>query len=116
MAAPFRCDEKVTIEHDIGVGEDAYGKKAEDWQPLLADYWANVQDVLPSRAEVTKNGLGQAVQRTRLRMRKNAAVSMTMRVVLHGRGNQVMQIIAGPAQLDDRVHEEWMLEGYATKG
>ncbi len=35
-----------------------------------------------------------------------------MRAVLHNRGDLVMQIIAGPAMLDDRVHYEFELEAY----
>ena len=116
MVAPFKCDEKVTIESDVGAAEDSYGKPIPDWQPLFVNYWANVQDMLPSRAERVSNGLAQAVQSTRLRMRKNAGMSMAMRVILHSRGDRVMEIIAGPALLDDRIHEEWMLEDYVNHG
>ena len=113
MAAPFRCDEKVTIEHDIGGAEEPYGTEIENWQPFLLRYWANVQDVLPSRAESTSNGLRQGVQRSRLRMQGAAGVTLKMRAVLHSRGGQVMQVIAGPAMLDDRVHYEFQLEAFS---
>lgn len=112
MTAPFKCDEKVTIQHDIGGIEDAYGT-LENWVPLLVRYWANVQDVLPSRAESTSNGLRQGVQRSRLRMQGAGGVTLKMRAVLHNRGDQVMQIIAGPAMLDDRVHFEFQLEAFS---
>ena len=111
MTAQFKCDEKVTIEQDIGV-EDAYGTAVENWVPLLVRYWANVQDVLPSRAETTNNGLRQGVQRSRLRMQGAGGVTLQMRAVLHSRGDQVMHIIAGPAMLDDRVHYEFQLEAF----
>lgn len=116
MVAPFRCDDQVTIEHDVGVTEDSYGKIIPNWQPLFTRYWANLQDLLSSRAETTSNGKEQAIQRTRLRMRRNAGITKTMRVKLHSRGDSIMQIIAGPALLDDRLHEEWILEGYETHG
>lgn len=112
MTAPFKCDEKVTIEQDLGGTDPAYGTVVENWVPVLDRYWANVQDVLPSRAESTNNGLQQSVQRSRLRMRGAGAVSGKMRAVLHGHGDRVMQIIAGPALLDDRVHYEFQLEAY----
>lgn len=114
MAVSFKCDEKVTIEHNIGGKDPEYGTQLEDWVPLLDHYWANVQDVLPSRAESTENGLQLAVKRTRLRMRGAEAVTMKMRAVLHSRGDQVMQIVAGPALLDDRVHVEFQLEAFAN--
>jgi head-tail adaptor len=114
VTAAFKCDEKVTIEQNIGGVEDAYGTVIENWVPLLSRYWANVQDVLPSRAETTANGLRQGVHRSRLRMQGAARVTLQMRAVLHSRGGLVMQIIAGPAMLDDRVHYEFQLEAYAN--
>lgn len=116
MTAPFACDEQVSIERLI-VGQDpVYGTSTETWEVLHDHFWANVQDVLPSRGEATGNGLKISVTRTRLRIRDAVGTDMTMRVVLHGHGNRVMQIIAGPARLDDRVHDEFMLEGYSSGG
>lgn len=112
MAAPFKCDEKVTIEHNIGGVDPDYGTPVANWQPLLSRYWANLQDELPSRAESTENGLRIGVQHTRLRMPGAGAVTMEMRAVLHGRGDRLMQIIAGPALMNDRVHYEFKLESY----
>lgn len=114
MVTPFKCDEKVTIEHLVGDPDPVYGTETKTWVPLLVRYWANVQDVLPSRAETVKNGLGKSVQRARLRMQGAQAVRVDMRVILHSRGDRVMQIIAGPALLDDRVHTEFQLEGYSN--
>ena len=55
----------------------------------------------------------RVVHRARLRMQGAGGVTLQMRAVLHGRGDLVMQIIAGPAMLDDRVHYEFQLEAYA---
>jgi head-tail adaptor len=112
MAAPFTCDDQVSIERLIKIKEPVYGTEKNEWVPLHAYFWANVQDVLPSRAEATANGLTVGVTRSRLRIRGAFGVDMTMRVVLHSRGARVMQIIAGPARLDDGVYEEFMLEAY----
>lgn len=112
MTAPFKCDEKVTIEHDVGTTRDSGNRVIPDWKPLLSRYWANVQDELPSRAEATENGRQKSVQRARLRIQGAKDVTLKMRAVLHSRGDQVMQIIAGPALLDDRVHYEFRLESY----
>ncbi|NHZ62615.1 head-tail adaptor protein [Massilia genomosp. 1] len=116
MTAPFAKNEKVTIEQLANITEPEFGTEVQTWVPVLVRYWANVQDVLPSRSEETANGLAQSLRRARLRMRKNSAITAAMRVTLHSRGDLVMQIIAGPAALDDRDHDEWMLEAYATHG
>lgn len=113
MTAPFKCDEKVTIERNVGTVEPVYGTTEDSWIPFLTNYWAWVEDVLPGRAESTTNGLRKGVTQTRLRMEGAAAVTLDMRVVLHNRGNKVMGIISGPAMLNDRMHYEFALEDYA---
>jgi len=112
MAAPFTCDEQVSIEHLATTRDPVYGTQIQTWLPLHSYFWANVQDVLPSRAEATANGLTVGVTRTRLRIRGADGVDMAMRVKLHSRGDKFMQIIAGPARLDDGVFDEFMLESY----
>lgn len=114
MAAPFKCDEKVTIQHDIGGTDPEYGTPVENWVTLIGRYWANVQDELPSRAEAVDNGLRTTTQKSRLRMQGAGAVTGKMRAVLHSRDDKIMQIVAGPALLDDRVHYEFRLEAYGV--
>jgi head-tail adaptor len=117
MVAPFRLDDKVTIERrtigkDPDYGTDIEGSEA--WVPVASRIWANVQDVLPIRAESTQNGLRIGVQQSRLRIKINSAITATMRVTLHNKGGRVMQIISGPAMLNDREHSEFLLEGYSS--
>lgn len=112
MVAPFKCDEKVTIEHNVGGVDPVYGTEVANWQPLLTRYWANVEDELPSRAESTQNGIETRVLRSRLRMQGAVGVTGEMRAILHSRGERVMSIIAGPSMLNDRVHFEFKLEAY----
>jgi len=116
MTAPFRLDEQVTIEQRTVEKDPHYGtdiEGSEAWVPVAAAIWANAQDLLPSRGEAASNGLITAVTRTRLRIQNDERITAAMRVVLHGKGGRVMQIIAGPALLDDRRHVEFMLEGYS---
>jgi head-tail adaptor len=114
MAAPFKLDTKVTIERKTAAVDPDYGTPVEAWEPVATRIWANVQDVLPSKSmEAATNGLQVGRQQSRLRVRANHAVSLDMRVILHGRGDKVMQIIAGPALLDDRMHQEFMIEAYS---
>lgn len=114
MAAPFRLDDKVTIERKTTQRDPVYGTEIEAWEIVASRIWANVQDVLPSRAEKVSNGLQVGTQQARLRIRKHHQVASTMRVTLHNHGDKIMQIIAGPALMDDRMHQELMLEGYTS--
>jgi len=114
MTAPFRMDETITIEVQSGATDPDYGTLIDSWSTVASRVWANVQDVLPSRAEVTANALRIGAQRSRLRIRNNAAITAGMRVTLHGKGDRIMQIVAGPALLDDQRHTEFMLESYSS--
>jgi head-tail adaptor len=115
MAAPFRLDEQVSIEAKSTARDPDYGTEVESWSVVADHVWANTQDILPSRTmESTINGARVARQQTRLRIRINPAITAAMRVTLHGKGGRVMQVIAGPALLDDRRHVEFLLEGYGA--
>lgn len=114
MAAPFNCDEQITIEHRVSTKDPVYGTEINEWLPLHDHFWANVQDVLPSRGEAASNGLMVGTRRSRLRVRDAVGTDMTMRVVLHSRGGMIMQIVAGPARLEGADHDEFMLETYTT--
>ncbi len=111
MTAPFRLDELATIEQRAAGRDPDYGTAVESWVPIAEKIWCNAQDQLPSRGESTTNGLATSVTRTRLRIQLDHRITTSMRVILHNKGDRVMQIIAGPALLDDRRHVEFMLEG-----
>lgn len=114
MVAPFPLNDKVTIQRRVMTKDPAYGTEVQSWEPVATNIWANVQDVLPSRAERVENGLRYATQSARLRIRKGRVIEPDMRVILHGRGDRPMKIVSGPALLDDRMNVEFMLEGYAN--
>jgi len=113
MMKPFSKNEQVTVERRTTARDPDYGTEVEAWEVVANRVWANTQDVLPSRGESTANGLATAVTRTRLRININKKITSDMRVTLHGKGGRLMQIIAGPALLDDKRHMEFMLEGYS---
>jgi head-tail adaptor len=114
MAAQFTCDDQVSIEHLTTTKDPVYGTQIQAWVRLYDHYWANVQDVLPSRAEATGNGLAIGTRRARLRMRDVPAAFMTMRAVLHSRGDLVMQIVAGPARVEGTDYDEFAIESYSS--
>ncbi|NHZ83771.1 hypothetical protein F2P44_31560 [Massilia sp. CCM 8695] len=109
----FTENDKVTIERRAAGRHPEYNTPLDSWVVVESRIWANVQDILPSRAESTNDGLRLALQRSRLRIRNNSAITAEMRVTLHSRGDRLMQIIAGPALLDDRERSEYILEGYS---
>lgn len=116
MTAAFRKDDQVTIERRTAARDPKFNTPmpgAGGWEVVADRIWANVQDVLPSRGESTANGMQTALTRTRLRIGIDERITTAMRVTLHGQGDRVMQIVAGPALLDNRRDVEWMLEGYS---
>jgi len=119
MTAAFRLDDQVTIEQRTALRDPDFGgalEGAPGWEVVSDHIWANIQDILPSRGgETNASGLITTAARTRLRIRADERIETGMRVTLHGRGDRVMIIIAGPAQLDDRRHVEFMLESFSTQ-
>lgn len=112
MVAPFPLNTKVSIEKPVESKDPKYGTRSTEWVTVATRIWANLQDTLPSRAEKSENGLRTATQSTRLRIRVGRTIEPKMRVILHGRGDKIMQIVSGPAILDGRMFQECMLEAY----
>ena len=104
-----------------------FGPAPGPWEPLVAlpgspalpeKWWAEVQDVLPSRSEAVRQGLAQARNQVRLRMRWREDITSAMRVTVYGESSDtVYQIVGGPAEIGGRkVWLELMLERYSTTG
>ena len=110
MVAPFQLNEKATLQQRSVARDEQYGRKTETWSNVAERVWCSVQDALPSRAERSENGARVGTRQARFRIRKQIPIAADTRVVLHGRGDRVMQVIAGPALLDDQTHVECMLE------
>lgn len=108
--ATVRLNERATIERRVAEQDPLYGTPTQTWTAVASRIWVEVQDVLPSRAESTENGARLGVKRARLRLRMQIPITADSRVVLHTRGDRVMQVISGPALLDDKLHVECMIE------
>ncbi len=82
------------------------------WQEVVTVY-AEVQDVLPSRAERVAEGVNIARRpcRVRIRYRRDIAFDSSMRIVF---GDRVMEIISGPAVLGNRERFEFVAEDLST--
>lgn len=112
MSAQVRLNERATLQQRVAGRDPEYGTEIESWVAVAERIWCEAQDVLPSRAEKVQEGRKVATSATRLRIRKQIAIAPDMRVILHGKGDRIMEVISGPAQLDDKIHVEYMLEGY----
>lgn len=107
-------DQRIRIESKQVAVDPDYGTQTITWV-THATVWAQVQDVLPSKsAEAQANGLRISRNPCRIRTRYLAGITTDMRVVLLSRGNQVLQIVAGPAELGRREGLEFMAEDYST--
>lgn len=118
MARGGRFDRQISIERIAVNGDEgyvapdaSYGTPNEVWVPLVAQvgspaiaerFWAEVQDVMPSRSEAVRQGLVVALNQTRIRMRWRSDVTSAMRVVVHGETDVTYQIVAGPAEIGGR--------------
>lgn len=106
-------DHYVTIERKVLAQDPTYGSTTHTWAPLDS-VWAEVQDMLPSRSEAVRQGLAQARNQTRVRMRYRTDVDASMRII---DGSRVLQIVAGPAEVGGRqAYLEMVCETSSTPG
>jgi len=99
------------------VADDSFdGAGSGEWN-LVAEVYASVQDVLPSRAEASRlagtGGFDMSARPARVRMRYRDGITSDMRFVM---GNRIMQIVSGPAELGWRDGMEFMVEEYRPAG
>ena len=106
-----RLDRQLTIERKSVTIDPDYGTEVITWVPLsvlpgsppVAErFWAEVQDVMPSRSESVLQGLAVARNQTRIRVRWRTDITSAMRVVLHGDVDVLYQIVGGPAEIRGR--------------
>lgn len=112
--------DRIRIERPVG-DESFAGAGSGTWNKV-AEAWAEVQDVLPSRGEKQANGINLATRPARVRMSYREDVTADMRFLLIKRRAEewvtvrTMQIIAGPAVIGRRSGVEFMVEDYSTAG
>lgn len=110
---------EVVIQRRTETQDPIYGTAIVTWADL-ATIWAEVQDVLPSRAERVAEGIDIARRPARVRMLYRDDVTTDMRLKVLGRGgnepDRLLQIIAGPAELGFRERIELMAEELSSGG
>lgn len=118
MRSP-RLDRQVTIEQRSTTQDAVYGTDVVTWEPLseigsplvAEKFWAEVVDVTPGRQETAIEGLALSRNLTRIRIRYRSDIDSSMRVKLHGDGDDVvLQIIGGPSEIGRKHLTELLCE------
>lgn len=105
-----RLNSRISI-FGVGVVDDPdYGPQPGQPIVVASRIPAEVQDVLPSKAESVQDGLALAKNRTRIRMRYRTDIDSSMTVTVHGAVERTLEIIGGPAILGNRTGIEIMCE------
>lgn len=118
---------QVVFESAVITKDATRGSPVRTWEaiseigsPAVPErFWANLRDVMPSRAESVRLGLETARSQTVLRMRWRAGITSDMRVKVYSDSDTpvIMQIVGGPAEVGGR--KKWLelvLERYTPQG
>lgn len=103
---------RVVIQERSETTDPIYGTPVVSWVPV-ATVWAEVQDMIPSRAERIAEGVSIARRPCRVRMLYRDGLDSTMRFVL---GSRTLRIVSGPAELGFREGLEFVAEELSTEG
>lgn len=88
------------------------GAGSGDWA-LFKEVYAEILDLVPSRRDRAADGFNVGVRPARVRIRYRTDVTPDMRFVL---GPRIMQIVDGPAVIEDTCEVEFMVEDYRPAG
>lgn len=105
-------DTRITILRRVEAQDPVYGSFAATWEQL-ATVWAEVQDMLPSRAERLVEGVEIARRPCRVRIRFRPDLDSSMRLQI---GQRQLRIVGGPAELGRREGLELLAEELTTEG
>lgn len=109
-----KLDRRIRIERKSVTQDTTFGTEIIVWTTLI-ETWANVQDAIPSKSEsVLKGALTMGSGQTRVRTRYRSDVDSSMRIVLLGTVERVMQIVGGPAELGRHEGLEMMCESFTS--
>lgn len=112
-------DRRVRFEVRSSTVDPDYGTQTPTWLPVagLEEVWVNIQDTLPSRAEMISQGVEQSYQPSRVRMQwTDVPINATMRIIDLDRGNRIMQVTTEAAEYGRREALEFMVNRYTQQG
>jgi len=105
-------DTRIRIERKLVTRDPQYGTEQVTWGQF-AYVWAEVKDILPSKAERLADSIQIGRKPARIRIRYLAGLAADMRVIID---NRIHQIISGPAILGRRNAMEIMVEEHSSQG
>lgn len=106
---------RITFQQRTGTQHAGTGAWTYTWADLASNphELAEVQDVLPSRAESVADGINIQRRPARIRTLYRDDITSDMRVKI---GDRVLEIVAGPAELGRREGLEMVCEELSTQG
>lgn len=111
MLTAGRLDRRITFQARGAATDARLGtRKAGGWGDHVT-VWAEVQDVLPSRAERLDESINIARRPARIRIRYRRDITSDMRIVY---GERILQIVAGPVEIGRRDGLELMAEEFSS--
>lgn len=93
--------------------QDEYGGRTEGGFEPFVTVWAEVQDILPSRAERVEDSVSMARRPCRIRILYRPDLTSDMQIEYAGR---TLHIISGPAELGRKEGLEFVAEELSTMG
>lgn len=112
MDLASKLDTRIRIERKTITRDPQYGTEEVSWAEF-ACVWAEVKDILPSKAERLADSIQIGRRPARIRIRYLAGLAADMRVIIETR---LHQIISGPATLGRREAMEFLVEEHSSEG
>ena len=103
----MQLNKRKVVTHDL-----QYGTEQVTWAEF-ACVWAEVKDILPSRAKRLADSIQIGRRPARIRIRYLAGIISNMRVIIAGR---IYHIISGPSMLGRSEAIELMVEEHSSEG
>lgn len=105
-----KLDRYVRIEQKSVTQDPDYGSEVVTWV-TYKNAWASILDVTTKMQESTNSDLRQLKQPTRVQMRYDASIDVTMRLVVVDTG-RILNIVSQPAEIGRHEAIEFMAENY----
>lgn len=105
-----KLDQFVRVEQKTVTKDPDYGSDVTTWV-LYKCAWASILDVTTKMQESTNSDLRQLKQPTRVQMRYDPTIDVTMRIVVAA-NNRILNIVSQPAEIGRREAIEFMAENY----
>jgi len=113
--ATVRRDTLITFQERTGTQDSGTGAWTYEWEDVAGEptEWAEVQDILPSRAEDVADNIDMSRRPCRVRTLYRDDITAQMRITFDDRA---LQIVSGPVELGRRDGLEMICEEFSTQG